>query len=80
MKDSGIERTQSHRWQQIADIPEERFDDYCRERWGMTYRHAHRLIEASRTIENVTHGSENGITSERQLRPLTQLDEAESQV
>ena len=60
----GIERTQSHRWQAIASIPEPdfeqhgTFEDYCLERWGWSRIHAHHQVaaarfEKSRRIDNL---------------------------
>jgi hypothetical protein len=46
------------------------FEDYCRERWGMTNRHANRLIESAGVVANV---GPMGPKSERQARPLTRL-------
>jgi phage N-6-adenine-methyltransferase len=51
------------------------FEDYCREKWGMSRSRAHRLIEAATATENVAHGQQTEIlpTTERQARPLTKL-------
>ena len=54
LADIGIERTQSHRWQAIASIPEPdfeqhgTFEDYCLERWGWSRIHAHHQVAAAR--------------------------------
>lgn len=52
------------------------FEDYCRERWGWERRHAYRLMDAASAVENVSRGTQNMPlpTSERQVRPLTQLE------
>jgi DNA modification methylase len=49
------------------------FDEYCRDRWGISRIHAHRLIEASSVAENLLPVG-NIPTSERQARPLASLD------
>lgn len=48
------------------------FENYCRERWGMSKTNANRLVSASATISNLTPV---GVipTTERQVRPLTPL-------
>jgi hypothetical protein len=46
------------------------FEAYCRERWGMTNRHANRLIESAGVVVNV---GPMGPKSERQARPLARL-------
>ena len=48
------------------------FEDYCRERWGMSKRHANRLISATETIEHL--GPLGPDVTERQIRPLTSLE------
>jgi hypothetical protein len=52
-----------------------RFEDYCRDRWGMTRMRASQLINAADVIDNlnVNHGLQTP-TSERQARPLTKLE------
>lgn len=54
------------------------FEDYCRERWGMSKTHANRLIEAAEVSENVTP---IGVipTSESQARPLARLEPPQQQ-
>ena len=50
------------------------FEDYCKKRWEFTKRHAYRLIESIKTIENLK--SDQLVTppkSESQIRPLTHL-------
>lgn len=49
------------------------FEDYCRERWGMSRIHAHRMIEASEVVSNVLPMG-NIPRTERQARPLTKLE------
>lgn len=49
------------------------FEDYCRERWGMSRVHAHRTIEAALVAENLLPMG-NIPTNERQARPLTALE------
>jgi len=49
------------------------FEDYCRDRWGMSRIHAHRLIEAAGVTENLLPMGNILPESERQARPLTQL-------
>ena len=34
------------------------FEHYCRERWQFERRHAYRLIDSARVIENVSHGTQ----------------------
>lgn len=47
------------------------FENYCREKWGMSRSRAHRLIEASSVVEMLPIG--NTPTTESQVRPLTTL-------
>jgi len=49
------------------------FDDYCRERWGMSRFYAHRTIDAAKVADNLLPMG-NIPTSERQARPLTKLE------
>jgi hypothetical protein len=52
------------------------FEEYCRQRWQWSRIHVHRQIEAARVAENlVPMGTKP--TSERQVRPLTQLEPEE---
>jgi len=46
------------------------FDDYCRDRWGMTRMRASQLIAAVAVSENVN----NCLQNEAQARPLTRLE------
>lgn len=50
------------------------FGDYCRKRWQTERRHAYRLINAARVFRNVSPGTQNLPTSEKQIRPLTSLE------
>jgi hypothetical protein len=54
------------------------FAEYCQQRWDMSKTHANRLIGASEVVENLTP---MGVIpeTERQVRPLTQLDRPEAQ-
>lgn len=83
--------------QALAEINEQRlyrtesgrtFEDYCTQLWDMNVRHAYRLIESARVVEqiaeyqNVTHGTQNDTQpieiilpqNERQARELARLD------
>lgn len=53
------------------------FEDYCRQRWDLSRRHADRLIEAATIAEEVRPMGLIAPRSERQLRPLKRLPEAE---
>ena len=48
------------------------FEDYCRERWGMSKTHANRLIASAATLE-VLGDVEERPANEAQVRPLTLL-------
>jgi hypothetical protein len=52
------------------------FADYCRDRWGFGRSHSYRLIDAAEVLEDLADLSPMGDTpqSERQARPLAQLD------
>lgn len=52
------------------------FEDYCLERWRMSKIHAHRLMNASQTVEAITAiaGAEVRPDTEWQVRPLTQME------
>ena len=61
------------------------FEEYAEQRWGWSGRHAYRMIEASerfQAIENVTQNSSLGHkilpSNEAQVRPLTELSDAEA--
>jgi hypothetical protein len=49
------------------------FEKYCRERWGLSRIHAHRLIEAAGVFQNVLPIG-NKPMHESQIRPLVGLD------
>jgi hypothetical protein len=61
------------------------FEDYCQKKWGITKSRANQLIGAAVVVENLATvvakpkdwpGKHNAVlpTTERQVRPLTQLD------
>ena len=50
------------------------FEDYCSTKWALERRQAYRLMDASKVIENVSHGTQTLPTSERQARPLTSFE------
>jgi N6-adenosine-specific RNA methylase IME4 len=49
------------------------FDDYCRERWGMSRIHAYRMIGAAEATNNLLPMGNIYPTNERQARPLIAL-------
>jgi len=49
------------------------FEDYCLGKWAIERRHVYRLMDASTAVLNVSHGTQIIPQSERQARPLTQL-------
>src|SRR5262245_53493835 len=49
------------------------FEDYCRERWGMSRQRANQLVDAATVAGNLTTMVVSP-TSERQTRPLAHLD------
>lgn len=49
----------------------DRFEDYCRERWGFSRSYAHRVIEASEVAEMLPIGNE---AQARELAPLVKQD------
>lgn len=49
------------------------FEDYCRDRWGMSRIHAHRMIEAASVTSNLLPIGNILPANEAQARPLTQL-------
>jgi hypothetical protein len=51
------------------------FEGYCKERWGFSRIHAHRMIDAARVCETLPMG--NKPQSERQARPLASLPAAD---
>lgn len=50
------------------------FEDYCRERWGMSRVHAHRLIESAEVIGNLLPIGNTVPANEAQARALTGLE------
>lgn len=49
------------------------FNDYCRDRWGMSRSYAHRMIEGAKTADNLLPIG-NTPVNEAQARPLTRLE------
>lgn len=49
------------------------FEDYCRDKWGMSRIHAHRMIEAAEVTGNLLPMGNILPVSERQARPLASL-------
>ncbi len=50
------------------------FEEYCRERWGMSKTHANRYVEAAGVAVNLTPMGVIQPERERQLRPLAPLE------
>jgi hypothetical protein len=50
------------------------FEAYCKKRWGMSVRHAYRLMDAAAVAENVSNWSQIQPASESQVRPMTGLE------
>ena len=50
------------------------FEDYCRERWGLTRRHVNRQIAAASVVSNLGPIGPKLPQTESQARPLSQLD------
>lgn len=48
----------------------ERWEDYCRERWGVSRSYAHKTIEASRVAGMLPMGNVRAPLHERLIRPL----------
>src|ERR1700730_9474831 len=56
----------------------ETFEEYCRERWGMSYRRAKQLMDVVDVVENLNNCSDlPRPTHESQIRPLTKLEPEE---
>lgn len=53
------------------------FEDYCRERWGMSRPRAYQLIEAAETVSNLSTIVDILPTAETHIRPLTTLEPAQ---
>jgi hypothetical protein len=50
------------------------FEDYCRDKWAMSGSHAHRLVDAVKTIKNLKNSPIGELpTNEAQVRALTDL-------
>lgn len=49
------------------------FEQYCRERWGFSKTHAHRLINYSKIVERLKNDGAEVIPTEGQARPVMQL-------
>lgn len=49
------------------------FDDYCRERWGLTRDYAYKQIRASEVFDNVDNCIQNNLT-ELQARELSKVE------
>ena len=52
------------------------FEEYCKERWGMSRPRAYQLIDSAAVIENLSTMVDKP-TTERQARPLTKLPPAD---
>jgi len=55
------------------------FEDYCRERWGMSRSRAHRVIDAAIVWDNLLPIGNKLPANECQVRPLTRLKEPQAQ-
>lgn len=51
------------------------FEDYCRDRWGMTRQHAYRMIDAAQVVSPMGDSGLSMPTSERQARELARVPE-----
>ena len=51
------------------------FETYCKDRWGFTRMRASQLIAAREVVENVNQGLQIAPATERQVRPLSKLDD-----
>lgn len=49
------------------------FEDYCKNKWGISRIHAHRMIEASSVVNNLLPMGNILPETERQVRPLVSL-------
>jgi hypothetical protein len=56
------------------------FEDYCRERWGWTHRHANRVIEASEVVGLVGPVGPSAEGQARELAPLRDQPDAMREV
>ena len=50
------------------------FDDYCVVKWGLSKNYVNRKLKALDTLNNLVPMGTNNIETERQLRPLTNLE------
>lgn len=50
------------------------FEAYCAERWQFERRHAYRLMDAAKVVENVSNWTQTPPANEAQARPLTELE------
>jgi hypothetical protein len=50
------------------------FEDYCRERWEMSYRRSKQLMDAATVVSNLNNCSDCLPTHESQIRPLAKLE------
>lgn len=55
------------------------FEDYCRERWGMSKRHANRLVESATVVGNLGPIGPTLPATESQARPLAALKDPDEQ-
>jgi hypothetical protein len=53
------------------------FDDYCRQRWGISRQHAHRSIQAATVIAEMSPIGDILPTTESQVRPLAAVPDPE---
>lgn len=56
------------------------FEDYCRERWGMSRQQAHNLISAAEVVRSLSTIVDILPTAESQARELTRLEEPKQQI
>jgi len=57
----------------------ERFDDYCKEEWGLGKAHAYRLIESAQIVSNLSPIGDIP-KNENQIRPLTRIKDTKKQI
>lgn len=50
------------------------FEDYCRQRWQLSRRHAYELISAAEVVSNLCAMAHTLPSNERQVRPLAKLE------
>jgi phage N-6-adenine-methyltransferase len=57
------------------------FEDYCQGRWNKGRQWGYKIIEAARVLDTfVTHGVHSLPENERQIRPLTRLENPQQQI